>query len=768
MKVSDFTIKTLKQGDSATGWKVIGPGGGGGQFYPAISPHNPDIMLVRCDMTGSYITHNGGRSWEQFNLRTVSEAFCFDPVNPDVIYAGACGLYRTEDSGETWVQIFPKPEDVLEEAMVGDHADYHLVAKDGIHLRICTVTVHPYDADSIYTSAVMIDREGTRRICLFHSGDKGLTWNRIAHLEGRTVHKVFILPDSSVQNPSLLIATNKKVYMLSEGGASLKEIGLPDAGEDILHAACGLNPATGRVVIYLTTKARWEGERYITGVWKSVDEGQTWQMLKDGLDTNLAGPQSGKEPFFNQLAVPESDARVVYLTVERYPWVQGSHIINYFGVVKSVDEGQTWRWVFKSDYEHNPENVLVGWAERDYDMPWFGKGPKGFWPLTLGVSNVNPQICVYTDFSSTIRTDDGGKTWRQLYSIDHPDGSVSTNGMDVTTSYGVHFDPFDKKHIAISYTDIGLFHSKDGGSTWFHSMNGITAEFGNTCYWLVFDPEIKGRAWSVWSNAHDLPRPKMFRTGRTGWYRGVVCRTDDGMNSWKVTSDGIDRNCSPTCIILDPKSPAGNRTLYVAAFLKGVYKSVDDGKTWTLKNNGIEGNLFAWHITMLPDGTLYLLVARGAENGQEVDGAIYRSTDGAEHWEKMPMPEGANAPNDLAFDPSDPKRMYLACWPRTLGGKEHFGGLYVTEDGGYSWKNTFDQTKHVYGVTVDPDNPSTIYINTFNSAAYRSDDRGSSWKKLKTYDFKWGHRPILDPHNKEMIYLTTFGGSVWYGPRDAE
>ena len=65
---------------------------------------------------------------------------------------------------------------------------------------------------------------------------------------------------------------------------------------------------------------------------------------------------------------------------------------------------------------------------------------------------------------------------------------------------------------------------------------------------------------------------------------------------------------------------------------------------------------------------------------------------------------------------------------------------------------------------VDPDWPSTIIINTFDSAVFRSDDRGETWYRLKGYTFKWGHRPILDPHHPGMLYLTTFGGSVFYGP----
>src|SRR5256885_2758842 len=48
-------------GDSRPGdFRIIGPGGGGATFHPSISPHDPQTVLVSCDMTGSYITHDAG------------------------------------------------------------------------------------------------------------------------------------------------------------------------------------------------------------------------------------------------------------------------------------------------------------------------------------------------------------------------------------------------------------------------------------------------------------------------------------------------------------------------------------------------------------------------------------------------------------------------------------------------------------------------------------------------------------------------------------
>jgi hypothetical protein len=83
-----------------------------------------------------------------------------------------------------------------------------------------------------------------------------------------------------------------------------------------------------------------------------------------------------------------------------------------------------------------------------------------------------------------------------------------------------------------------------------------------------------------------------------------------------------------------------------------------------------------------------------------------------------------------------------------------------------SWSRVFGENQYMYGVAVDPDKPSTIFGVSFDSGAYRSDDSGRTWRRLKGYNFKWGSRPYLDPYNKDMMYITTMGNSVNYGPRE--
>jgi hypothetical protein len=123
-------------------------------------------------------------------------------------------------------------------------------------------------------------------------------------------------------------------------------------------------------------------------------------------------------------------------------------------------------------------------------------------------------------------------------------------------------------------------------------------------------------------------------------------------------------------------------------------------------------------------------------------------------------------PNGLAIDPADAKRMYLAVWGREEDGRALDGGVYLSTDAGANWRNVLAKDLHVYDVTIDPDDARVLYASGFESSAWRSTDRGETWSRIPGYNFKWGHRVIPDPYNPGMIYISTFGGSVWHGPAE--
>jgi photosystem II stability/assembly factor-like uncharacterized protein len=199
-----------------------------------------------------------------------------------------------------------------------------------------------------------------------------------------------------------------------------------------------------------------------------------------------------------------------------------------------------------------------------------------------------------------------------------------------------------------------------------------------------------------------------------------------------------------------------------------VYKSVDGGRTWQLKNRGISGDLpFAWRLALAANGDLYLVVARRSDDGSignQNDGAVYRSSDGAEHWARLTLPNGVNGPNGLAIDPRDAARLYLAAWGRSTPPRAQGGGVFLSANSGKTWRNVLSRDQHVYDVTIDPKDSKVLYAAGFESSAWRSGDGGDTWRRVPGFNFKWAHRVIPDPVDRDKIYLTTFGGGVWHGP----
>src|SRR5579862_4821288 len=109
---------------------ILGPGGGGTMQIPTISPHDPNLVVEACDMTGAYITTNGAQSWRMFNLHTGIRSYAFDPGDPAVIYAGNGLLWRSTDRGGTWRVLFPDPAQNLQEYHRGDHGDTSFSSDD--------------------------------------------------------------------------------------------------------------------------------------------------------------------------------------------------------------------------------------------------------------------------------------------------------------------------------------------------------------------------------------------------------------------------------------------------------------------------------------------------------------------------------------------------------------------------------------------------------------------------------------------------------------
>jgi photosystem II stability/assembly factor-like uncharacterized protein len=210
----------------------------------------------------------------------------------------------------------------------------------------------------------------------------------------------------------------------------------------------------------------------------------------------------------------------------------------------------------------------------------------------------------------------------------------------------------------------------------------------------------------------------------------------------------------------------------------GVYKSTDSGKTWT--NMGLKDTR---HISRIlvnrGDPNIVYVAAMGHLWGPNQDRGVYKTIDGGKTWNKVLYINENTGISDLAIDYGDSQVLYAGAyehrrlpWIYTSGGQG--SGLYKSTDGGVTWKKlTKDLPEGVVGrigLDTSRSNPGIVYalIEHREGSVFRSEDRGESWKRMCSTDrFKQvANRPFyysqvrVDPNNDKTIYILAMGLTV--------
>jgi photosystem II stability/assembly factor-like uncharacterized protein len=195
-------------------------------------------------------------------------------------------------------------------------------------------------------------------------------------------------------------------------------------------------------------------------------------------------------------------------------------------------------------------------------------------------------------------------------------------------------------------------------------------------------------------------------------------------------------------------NPRDKFEYYAGVASGGVWKTVNDGTTWTPVFDK-EGSYSIGWITLDPNDPAVVWVGTGESNSQRSvsygDG-IYRSDDGGKNWTNLGLKKSEHI-GRVVIDPRDSKVVYVAA-EGPLWGPGGDRGLYKTTDGGKNWKAvlTISENTGVVDVAIDPSNPDIVYAAAYQrrrhvftlidggpeSAIYKSTDAGASWNKLKS------------------------------------
>lgn len=288
--------------------------------------------------------------------------------------------------------------------------------------------------------------------------------------------------------------------------------------------------------------------------------------------------------------------------------------------------------------------------------------------------------------------------------------------------------------------------------------------------WRSIGPFRGGRSASVTG----VPgKPNLYYFGATG---GGVWRTTDAGNSWENISDGFFGGSIGAVAV----SEWDNNVIYVGGGEKtvrgnvsygyGMWKSVDAGKTWT--HLGLKESRHIPRVRIHPKNpdVVYAAVLGDLFKSSEERG-VYKSIDGGKTWKKTLFANADAGAVDLCFDPNNARIMYASTWrirrtPYSLESGGEGSAMWKSTDGGETWTNISTNsglpkgTWGIVGVTVSPVNSNRVYaiIENENGGVYRSDDEGKTWRNMNdSRDLRqraWYYSRIYaDTQDVDMVYV---------------
>ena len=218
------------------------------------------------------------------------------------------------------------------------------------------------------------------------------------------------------------------------------------------------------------------------------------------------------------------------------------------------------------------------------------------------------------------------------------------------------------------------------------------------------------------------------------------------------------------------------------AYGDGVYKSIDGGKSWN--NMGLKDSRQIGGIVIDPRNSDNVFVAaEGSAWGPGGDRGLYKTIDGGKTWKKVLEVSENTGVNNIIFDPRDPDVMYATSEQRRRHVFTKIGGgpesaVYKSYDGGENWEKIMEGLPKEdiggMGIAISPVNPDVIYliVEAANDAGgfFRTTNRGATWDKMSDYTSsgQYFNEIYADPVDVDRVYsLETYskytedGGKTW-------
>ncbi len=698
------------------------------------------------------------------------------PGNKNIVYAAFAtgGLWKSNDSGNTWLSIFDKQGT----------------------LSIGNMAIAASNNNIIYvgTGEANIFRASLPGIGMFRSYDAGITWQHIGLENTSTIARVIVHP-ADPQTVYVAAGGNewsynkeRGVYKTTDGGRSWNKI----LGNDDKTGCIDLSmdPSDPNIIyasMWNRIRKRWSDPvpEDNDHIYKTTDGGKTWKPITSGLPETKNTGRIG-------IAISPSNPSVIYAFVDNHEKKREPKegekdaygrikeiIVKGVEIYRSNDKGENWNKMTENNDYMERFCGTYGWV--------------------MGQIRVNPQNenSLYILGLSMAKSTDGGKIWGRFRPVD------TTGDYIHGDNHALWIDPTDSNYI-INGDDGGIALSYNGGNKWKNFYKTIpTTQFYNITYdsrvpyniigsvqdegsligsinntygikdttrskWKfgpggegvihAFDP---GDANTIYTSSFygrlikanlDLPDtlrersivPKKAEdeeTHRGEWlaytmisphnsftvYHGMqyLFKSVDSGNAWKRISPDMSNNNK----LKMGKTPYAINHQAITAidesqFIKGllivgtddgrVWISLNDGVSWNEINKGLPANV---HVSRLVaskynDSTLYITLSDRREDN--ITPYVFKSTNLGKTWVSIAGNLPHSPVNVIREDPN--KKNILYCGTDM--------GVYTSNNGGKSWiplNNNLPLSISVQDLFIHP-KTNQLVIATYGRGIFVLDD----------------------------------------------
>ena len=683
----------------ALSWRNIGPFRGGRVVAVAGVASDPQTYYFGGVGGGVYKTTNGGTTWTNVTdgfLNTSSVgAIAVAPSNANIIYVGM---------GEHAIR-----------GTTLSHGDGVYKSSDGgktwIHLGleatrvVSRIRVDPTNADVVFLAAQGTPYVNSADRGVFRSTDGGKSWQKVLFVNDATGPSDLVM---DTNNPRILYAAiwdhQRKPWYLRSGGPASGIYKSVDRGETWQKIGAGLPEVMGRIGLTIAA----EHNRLFAlvecdpkgGLYRSDDGGNSWTLVNGSWDLM-------SRPWY-------------YMRLESDPqnpdtiWVMNSQIY------KSVDAGKTF------------SRVAVGHPD-EHDI-WIN--PKS--PNTLIVGN---------DGGATVSYD-GGRTWSTQQN--QATGQFYRVNVDNRFPYWVYGGQQDATTVCIAgATDHGGITEKD----WYSVGGGESGfiDFDKRNPSLVYAGSWGGQITEFDQNLR-YPRDIMAYP-KIGF--GLALRERKYRFNYNAP------------IVVSQHDP---KVIYHAA--QKLLRTDDRGFSWreispdltrpTPETQGIGGGPF-W-----PEGEIYNTITYVAEAPHDAkviwtgsdDGVVSLTRDAGANWQSFSLPGLEDALiNAIEVSPHDPATAYVAASRYKFN--DYRPQIFKTTNFGSSWQRIVEgiaPESWSRVVREDPKHKGLLYAGT-ETGVFVSLDDGQHWQSLQ---LNMPVTPITDLqlHDTDLV-VSTLGRGFW-------